>query len=131
MLTASAGVKADAEDAKPKLDLFRTVIAAIPRLIPDGMSRSDLVETLSRLTVHTDEEIRALSCQALQNLVIDFPDWREDILWGFMQFLVKEVTDLNTSLLDNGLRMTNQLLGAWRSALERVVPSSLPTILGS
>ena len=129
MLTNSAGVKSDAEDAKPKLDLFRTVIAAIPRLIPDGMSRSDLVETLSRLTVHTDEEIRVLSCQALQNLVIDFPEWREDVLWGFMQFFVKEVTDLNTSLLDNGLRMTNQLLGAWRSALERVIPT-LPNIIG-
>ena len=130
MLTNSAGVKADAEDAKPKLDLFRTVIAAIPRLIPDGMSRSDLVETLSRLTVHTDEEIRVLSCQALQNLVIDFPDWREDVLWGFMQFFVKEVNDLNTNLLDNGLRMTNQLLGAWRSAIERIIIPSIPNTVG-
>ena len=129
MLTNSAGVKADAEDAKPKLDLFRTVIAAIPRLIPDGMSRSELVETLSRLTVHTDDEIRVLSCQALQNLVIDFPDWREDVLWGFMQFFVKEVPDLNTNLLDNGIRMTNQLLAAWRSALERLIPS-IPNIIG-
>ena len=38
----------EADDAKPKLDLFRTVIAAIPRLIPDGMSRGELVDTLSR-----------------------------------------------------------------------------------
>ena len=30
MMTNTTGVK-DAEDAKPKLDLFRTVIAAIPR----------------------------------------------------------------------------------------------------
>ena len=59
MTTNSAGSgKSDAEDAKPKLDLFRTVIAAIPRLIPDGMSRAELVETLSRLTVHSDEEIK-------------------------------------------------------------------------
>ena len=42
---------------------------------------------------------------------------------------VQEVTDLNTSLLDNGLRMTNQLLGAWRGALERVIPS-LPNMIG-
>ena len=126
MLTAAgAGAKTDAEDAKPKLDLFRTVIAAIPRLIPDGMSRADLVETLSRLTVHTDDEIRALSCQALQNLVIDFPDWREDVLWGFMQFVVREVTDLNPGLLDNGLRMINQLLGAWKSAMEKTAAGSL------
>ena len=72
----------DPDEAKPKLDLFRTVIAAIPRLIPDGMSRSELVDTLSRLTVHTDEELRGLAYQSLQNLVNDFPDWREDVLYG-------------------------------------------------
>ena len=42
----------EADDAKPKLDLFRTVIAAIPRLIPDGMSRGELVDTLSRLVFY-------------------------------------------------------------------------------
>lgn len=72
----------EADDAKPKLDLFRTVIAAIPRLIPDGMSRSDLVDTLARLTVHNDEELRGLAYQSLQNLVNDFQDWREDVLYG-------------------------------------------------
>ena len=129
MMTNAAGGVKDVEEAKPKLDLFRTVIAAIPRLIPDGMSRSDLVETLSRLTVHTDEELRVLSCQALQNLVIDFPDWREDVLWGFLWFTVKEVTDQHPTLLDNSLRMINQLLAAWRTALEKVVPtvSRLPS----
>jgi len=120
MMTNTTGVK-DAEDAKPKLDLFRTVIAAIPRLIPDGMSRADLVETLSRLTVHSDEELRGLAYQSLQNLVIDFPDWREDVLWGFMQFVVREVTDQHSSLLDNCLRMVYQLLSAWRTSTEKVV----------
>ena len=57
-------------------------MAAIPRLIPDGMSRGDLVDTLSRLTVHNDEELRGLACQALQCLVVDFPEWREDVLYG-------------------------------------------------
>ena len=78
LLTNSSNANKEADnDAKPKLDLFRMVIAAIPRLIPDGMSRSDLVDTLSRLTVHNDEELRGLACQSLQNLVIDFPDWRQ------------------------------------------------------
>lgn len=35
-------------ERKPKIDLFRTCIAAIPRLIPDGMSRTDLIELLAR-----------------------------------------------------------------------------------
>lgn len=35
-------------ERKPKIDLFRTCIAAIPRVIPDGMSRTDLIELLAR-----------------------------------------------------------------------------------
>ena len=69
-MTQISASKEAPDDAKPKLDLFRTVIAAIPRLIPDGMSRNELVDTLSRLTVHNDEELQALACQGLQNLVI-------------------------------------------------------------
>ena len=38
-------------ERKPKIDLFRTCVAAIPRLVPDGMTRSDLIEMLARLTV--------------------------------------------------------------------------------
>ena len=45
-------------DRKPKIDLFRTCIAAIPRLIPDGMSCQEQVELLTRLTVHVDEELK-------------------------------------------------------------------------
>ena len=45
-------------DRKPKIDLFRTCIAAIPRLKPDGMSNPELVELLTRLTVHVDEELK-------------------------------------------------------------------------
>ena len=45
-------------DRKPKMDLFRTCIAAIPRLIPDSMSKAELVELVTRLTVHFDEELR-------------------------------------------------------------------------
>lgn len=35
-------------ERKPKIDLFRTCVAAIPRLIPDGMSRQDLIELLAK-----------------------------------------------------------------------------------
>ena len=45
-------------ERKPKIDLFRTCVAAIPRLIPEGMSRQDLIDLIARLTVHVDEELR-------------------------------------------------------------------------
>ena len=69
-------------ERKPKIDLFRTCVAAMPRLIPDGMSRPELVELLSRTTLHMDEELRTLAFQCLQNIVVDFPVWREDVLYG-------------------------------------------------
>jgi len=120
MISVSAATAAkEAEDAKPKLDLFRTVVAAIPRLLPDGMSRSELVDTLSRLTVHHDEELRGLAQFGLQNLVIDFPEWREDVLFGFMQFVVKDIVDQQTTLLDNALRVVCSPLAAWRSAAQK------------
>jgi hypothetical protein len=69
-------------ERKPRIDLFRTCVAAVPRLIPDGMTGAELVDLLSRLTVHMDEELRALAYQSLQTLVIDFPDWRHDVILG-------------------------------------------------
>lgn len=69
-------------ERKPKIDLLRTCVAAIPLLIPDGMSGQELVDLLSRLTVHMDEELCALAFQSLQNLVIDFPEWRQDVVYG-------------------------------------------------
>lgn len=35
-------------ERKPKIDLFRTCVAAIPRILPDGMSKSELIDLLSR-----------------------------------------------------------------------------------
>ena len=42
---------------KPKIDLFRTCVAAVPRLLPDGMTQQDLIDLFSRLTVHMDGEL--------------------------------------------------------------------------
>ncbi|XP_051821685.1 protein furry homolog-like [Antechinus flavipes] len=105
-------------ERKPKIDLFRTCIAAIPRLIPDGMSRTDLIELLARLTIHMDEELRALAFNTLQALMLDFPDWREDVLSGFVYFIVREITDVHPTLLDNAVKMLVQLINQWKQAAQ-------------
>lgn len=104
-------------DRKPRIDLFRTCVAAVPRLIPDGITGPELVDLLSRLTVHMDEELRGLAYQSLQTLVLDFPDWRQDVVLGFTQFLARDVQDTFPQLIDNGLRMLLQLLTSWKNAL--------------
>lgn len=122
MMTSTQNVNKEPDEMitgerKPRIDLFRTCVAAVPRLIPDGMTGAELVDLLARLTVHMDEELRGLAYQSLQTLVIDFPDWRQDVLWGFTQFLARDVLDTFPQLVDNGLRMLLQLLTAWKNTI--------------
>lgn len=129
MMTNTQNVNKEPEELltgerKPKIDLFRTCIAAIPRLIPDNISQSELVDLLARCTVHMDEELSGLAYQSLQTLVKDFPDWRQDVIQGFTQFLSRDVNDTFHHLLDNGLRMLQILLNTWKTALEKLPPQT-------
>ncbi|KAJ8404719.1 hypothetical protein AAFF_G00335820 [Aldrovandia affinis] len=107
-------------ERKPKIDLFRTCVAAIPRVLPDGMSKPELIDLLSRLTIHMDDELRLIAQNSLQSLLVDFWDWREDVLFGFTNFLLREVQDTHPSLLDSSLRLLLQLLTQWKLALQTV-----------
>lgn len=130
MMTNTQNVNKEPEELltgerKPKIDLFRTCIAAIPRLIPDNISQSELVDLLARCTVHMDEELSGLAYQSLQTLVKDFPEWRQDVIQGFTQFLSRDINDTFHHLLDNGLRMLQILLNTWKVALEKIPPPTL------
>lgn len=101
----------------PKVELFRTCIAAIPRCIPEGMTKVDLVDLLSRLTVHMDEELRGLALSSLQSLLLDFADWRETTILGYINFILREIQDNLPSLLDSAMRMLLQLLAHWKTVV--------------
>lgn len=64
-----------------------------------------------------DEELRGLAFTTLQALMVDFPEWREDVLSGFVYFIVREVTDVHPTLLDNAVKMLLQLISQWRQAV--------------
>ncbi|XP_076002040.1 protein furry homolog isoform X2 [Genypterus blacodes] len=104
-------------ERKPKIDLFRTCIAAIPRVLPDGMSKPELIDLLSRLTIHMDDELRLIAQNSLQSLLVDFSDWRDDVLFGFTNFLLREVQDTHQGLLDTSLKLLLQLLTQWKLTL--------------
>ncbi|ELK18720.1 Protein furry like protein [Pteropus alecto] len=105
-------------ERKPKIDLFRTCVAAIPRLLPDGMSKLELIDLLARLSIHMDDELRHIAQNSLQGLLVDFPDWREDVLFGFTTFLLREVNDMHHGLLDSSLKLLLQLLTQWKLATQ-------------
>ncbi|MCP9258877.1 Protein furry, partial [Dirofilaria immitis] len=103
-------------DIKPKLDLYRTCIAAIPRLLPESMSHSELVELLVRMNVHIDEELRAHAAQTLQTLMSECAEWREDIIHSFLNYMTTQFSDTYPLLLDSLLRLLYQLLFTWKTA---------------
>uniref|UniRef100_UPI00398EACFF protein furry homolog isoform X1 n=1 Tax=Pristiophorus japonicus TaxID=55135 RepID=UPI00398EACFF len=105
-------------ERKPKIDLFRTSVAAIPRIIPDGMSKLELIDLLARLTIHMDDELRHIAQNSLQSLLVDFADWREDVLFGFTNFLLREVNDTQQNLLDSSLKLLVHLLTQWKLAIQ-------------
>lgn len=104
-------------ERKPRIDLFRTCVAAVPRLIPDTMTMHELVDMLARLTVHMDEELRTLAHQSLQTLVVDFPDWRQEVIHGYTQFFVRDVIDTFPQLVDSCTRLLLVFVSLWRSTL--------------
>lgn len=71
-----------------------------------------------RLTVHMDDELRLIAQNSLQSLLLDFPDWREDVLFGYTNFLLREVQDTQQGLQDSSVKLLLQLLAQWRLALQ-------------
>ncbi|PIC39378.1 hypothetical protein B9Z55_011085 [Caenorhabditis nigoni] len=123
-------------DAKPKLDLFRTCVAAIPRLLPDPMSHVELIDLLTRLTVHFDEELRNMSGITLQTIIGEFPDWREQVFISHLSLIQSQISDFYPQILDDSLRLMLQSLTTWHKAIEAekkresekvVLPTSPPS----
>uniref|UniRef100_A0A8C2EGD4 Furry homolog b (Drosophila) n=1 Tax=Cyprinus carpio TaxID=7962 RepID=A0A8C2EGD4_CYPCA len=123
MLTNAQMLNKEPEDMitgerKPKIDLFRTCVAAIPRILPDGLSKIELIDLLARLTVHMDDELRLIAQNSLQSLLLDFSDWREDVLFGYTNFLLREVQDTQQGLQDSSVKLLLHFLTQWRLALQ-------------
>ncbi|PAV74805.1 hypothetical protein WR25_11823 [Diploscapter pachys] len=101
-------------DSKPKIDLFRTCVAAIPRLLPEPMTPVELIDILTRLTVHLDLELRNMAGMALQNIINEFPEWREHVFNAQVQFFNTQLTDFHTRAIDDALRLLLQMVGQWK-----------------
>ena len=104
-------------ERKPKIDLFRTCVAAIPKCIPEGMTKTELVELVSRLTFHMDEELRVLAFTALQSLIMDFPEYRDEIVLGYINYTLREVQDSFPHIIEDSLRCVVQLLVQWKNVV--------------
>ncbi|VDM18614.1 unnamed protein product [Hydatigera taeniaeformis] len=107
-------------DRKPKIDLLKTCVNCIPRLLPYEMSRTELIELLARVSLNVDEEIRMMAQQTMVNLIIESPAYRQP----FIQFIQKYVPDTAPHQLDSCLKTLHTLLVNWKIALQRVCVSN-------
>ncbi|KJH50768.1 hypothetical protein DICVIV_03115 [Dictyocaulus viviparus] len=103
-------------DVKPKMDLFRTCVAAVPRLLPEPMTYTDLIDILTRISIHVDEELRTMAGNTLQNMLSEFPEWREYIITAEVALFHNHLTDFYPVVLDETLRLLHQLVLTWKSA---------------
>ncbi|CAD5214063.1 unnamed protein product [Bursaphelenchus okinawaensis] len=120
LLTSTRGkdtVDFQTGEMKPKMDLFRTCIAAIPRLLPDPMTPQELIELLTRISIHIDDDLRTTAFQTLQHLVAESPDWREDIINAQLKFITTDIQDTFPTLIETTVRYLLQLLCTWKSAV--------------
>ena len=69
-------------ERKSKVELLRTCVASIPRCAPEGYQTDELVEFLSRCTIHCDHDLNVFAFSALQSLQEHNPALRPDIIKG-------------------------------------------------
>lgn len=113
-------------DNKSKLTLLRTCISLIPRIMP-LFKENELVDILTRLTIHIDDELKLLAFQTLKNFVNEYPQWRRYVFTGFTNFIIKEISDMYPKLIENALKMLIQLLNTWKLALNTVLTNNKET----
>lgn len=104
-------------EQKPKIELFRTCIAVMPRLMPHGLSHGDLLNMLCRLTVHIDDDLRNRAIIALQAFIIDFPALSEEVVASFLSFVQNQITDIHFELVHSSLKIAASLLSTWKTSI--------------
>ena len=54
-------------ERKLKVQLLKTCVGAIPRIIPEGLHKASLVELISKLTIHMDKDLSSTAVETLKN----------------------------------------------------------------
>lgn len=68
---------------------------------------------------------------ALSSMMNDLPDWRTDVVYCFVQFVQREVTDMYPSLLEICCWRVLALLNSWKASVQARLASKVSGITGS
>lgn len=79
------------------LDLYKEAVQGI-RSLPLLSDLSDSTQFIGRLVLHVDSELAKLCSHALQDIVIDWPSHRSEIVQGFLSLLLQQDYQESSSL---------------------------------
>lgn len=93
--------------------------------MPEGMTREDLIDLLSRFTIHIDHELVRTTFSSLLSIITNFPAWRHDVTRIFSRFILREIPDSCPLVLDSALKMLIQMITHWKSLITSEAQVSL------
>ncbi len=85
--------------------------------MPAHMSRDDLIDLLSHLTIHMDNELVRTTFNSLQNIITNFPGWRHHVIKIFSLFILRDIPDSCPLVLEAALKMLIQMMTHWKSLI--------------
>lgn len=96
------------KDKQAYFDVIKTIIDGMPRIMPAGIQLRNLVDILSRYTVHTDPEIIKSASKALLRIAAQIDS--QTVVLGFSHFICKiedKFSDVIQSLASGPLIVTS------------------------
>ena len=81
------------------------------------MSKEDLLDLLSRLTIHMDNEIVRTTMISLTGIVTNFPSWRHNVTRIYAMFILRDIPDNCPLTLESALKFLIQMVTHWKGLI--------------
>ena len=81
------------------------------------MSKEDLLDLLSRLTIHMDNEIVRTTMISLTGIVTNFPAWRHNVIRIYALFILRDIPDNCPLTLESALKFLIQMVTHWKGLI--------------
>ncbi|KAL5246752.1 hypothetical protein ACHWQZ_G018834 [Mnemiopsis leidyi] len=105
-------------ERKLKVQLLKTCVGAIPRIIPEGMQKTNLVDLISKLTIHMDKDLTSTAVETLKNMIRELPRWRLNVVGGYVTFL-QNIPHNYPIVMDRALVHLASFITIWRDRLQQ------------
>ena len=81
------------------------------------MSKEDLLDLLSRLTIHMDNELVRTAMVSLQGIITNFPGWRHVVARVYSLFILRDIPDNCPLVLESALKFLITMITHWKGLI--------------